>query len=189
MQINIITAFLNAGDVRVNFAQSLFLSSISRFPEIRPIIIPGHPRPRFNEMLATARLGGVGDYFGWINSDCQLLLSPRVIIFENQELDVIGLRRIEIATGEKCGGVDGYLVKKDFYDKHLANGPSLWVGATHIDWWVTRAAQKAGKYGEGFFLAHIPHEKTNASAGIDEIGQENIRAYNDWADKNGISKC
>jgi len=187
--MNIITAFMNMGDSRVACAQSLFLSSISRFPEIRPIIIPGQPRPRFNEMLATARIGGSWEWFGWINSDCQLLLSPANISLENRSLDVIGLRRLEIGSGEKCGGVDGYLIKKSFYDKHLAEGPNLWVGATHIDWWVSRAAQKFGKYAEGFFLAHIPHEKTKASAGTDEIGQENLRAYNDWADKNGISKC
>lgn len=187
--MNIITAFLNTGDPRVVCAQNLFLSSISRFPEIRPIIVPGQPRTRFNEMLATARMGSSWEWFGWINSDCQLLLSPANISLENKSLDVIGLRRIEIGSGEKCGGVDGYLIKKSFYDKHLAEGPNLWVGATHIDWWVSRATQKFGKYGEGFFLAHIPHEKTKASAGIDEIGQENLRAYNEWADKNGISKC
>ena len=186
--MNIITAFMNMGDPRVACAQSLFLSSISRFPEIRPIIIPGQPRPRFNEMLETARMGSSWEWFGWINSDCQLLLSPANISFENKSLDVIGLRRLEIGSGEKCGGVDGYLIKKSFYDKHLVEGPNLWVGATHIDWWVSRAAQKFGKYAEVFFLAHIPHEKTKASAGTDEIGQENLKAYNDWADKNGISK-
>ena len=187
--MNIITAFMNMGDQRTILAQNLFLSSISRFPEIKPIIIPGQPRPRFNEMLATARMGGSWEWFGWVNSDCQLLLSATNIVIENKSLDVIGLRRVEIGTGDKCGGVDGYFIKKEFYDRHLAEGPNLWVGATHIDWWVTRAAQKFGKYAEGFFLAHIPHERTKASAGIDEIGQENLIAYNDWADKNGISKC
>jgi hypothetical protein len=187
--MNIITAFLNNGDSRIVLAQNLFLSSISRFPEIRPIIIPGHPRPRFNEMLATARMGGSWEWFGWINSDCELLLSPANIVTKNKSLDVVGLKRIEIGTGEKCGGVDGYLIKKSFYDNYLADGPNMWVGATHIDWWASRAAQKFGKYAEGFFLAHIPHERTKASAGIDDIGQENLRAYNEWADRNGISKC
>lgn len=187
--MNIITAFINTGDHRVNLAQTLFLSSISRFQDIRPIVIPGNPRPRFNEMLATARLGGLSDWFGWINSDCQLLIPPGIIFSNHQNYDVIGLRRLEIGSGEKCGGVDGYFIKKDFYDKHLAEGPNMWVGATHIDWWVTRAAQKFGKYAEGFFLAHIPHERTRASSGTDEIGEENLRAYNDWADKNGVSKC
>ena len=187
--MNIITAFMNMGDPRVVLAQNLFLSSVSRFPEIKPIIVPGQPRPRFNEMLATARTGGSWEWLGWINSDCELLLNPAIILPQNKSLDVIGLRRIEIGVGDKCGGVDGYFIKKKFYDKHLAEGPNLWVGATHIDWWVTRASQKFGKYAEGFFLAHIPHERTKASEGIDEIGQENLRGYNDWADKNGISKC
>lgn len=187
--MNIITAFMNMGDSRTILAQNLFLSSISRFQEIRPIIIPGQPRPRFNEMLAIARMGGSWEWFGWINSDCQLLISAANIVLENKSLDVIGLRRVEIGTGDKCGGVDGYFIKKEFYDKHLAEGPNLWVGATHIDWWLTRAAQKFGKYAEGFFLAHIPHEKSKASAGVDEIGQENLRAYNEWADRNGASKC
>lgn len=187
--MNIITSFMNMGDPRVVLAQNLFLSSVSRFSEIRPIIIPGQPRPRFNEMLATARMGSSWEWFGWINSDCQLLLNPAIILPQNKSLDVIGLRRIELGTGDKCGGVDGYFIKKEFYDKHLADGPSLWVGATHIDWWITRASQKFGKYAEGFFLAHISHEKTKASAGVDEVGQENLRAYNEWADRNGISKC
>ena len=190
--MNIITSFMNTSDPRTIFAQNLFLSSISRFAEIRPIIIPGQPRPRFNEMLANARMGSSWEWFGWINSDCQLLLSPFVILerFEKSEkADVIGLKRIEIGSGEHCGGVDGYFIKKEFYDKHLAEGPSLWVGATHIDWWVTRAAQKFGNYVEGYFLAHLSHERTKASAGTNEIGQENLRAYNEWADANWISKC
>ena len=180
---------MNTEDSRLILAQNLFLSSISRFPEIRPIIISGHPRPKFNEMLATARMGGSWEWFGWINSDCQLLLNPTNIVVENKSLDVIGLRRIEIGAGDKCGGVDGYFIKKEFYDRHLADGPNLWVGASHIDWWVTRATQKFGKYAEGFFLAHIPHERTKASEGVDEMGQENIRAYNQWADMHGASKC
>ena len=186
MQINIVTTFITTEEPRIVVAQNLCLSSISRFDNIKLIPFQEKPRPRFNDMLAMARAGGQNEYFGWINSDCQLLLNPQIIINQNTLLDVIGLKRIEIGTGQKCGGVDGYLIKKAFYDKHLCDGPKMWIGASHIDWWISRAAQRFGNYQEGVFLAHVPHERTKISIG--ELGAENIQAFNEWADAKGVSK-
>jgi len=191
--MKIISAYLNHPGERAEIAQGLFLSAISRFPEVTLMLIPGEPRPRFDEMLLMARkaecTGNIGkDWFGWINSDCQLLLPPNLLIIQ-YPCDVIGLRRIELGGGEKCGGVDGYLIKKDFYDRHLSDSPKMWVGGSHIDWWITRAAQKFGRYAELFCLAHIPHERSQTSIGSDSFGSENIQNFNEWADRVGVSKC
>jgi len=182
--MNIITAIQNSDNPRIVLAQRLCLASLSRF-ELNIIMISGEPRPLFNKMLEQA--SKTGEWFGWINSDCQLLVPPHSII--TNEYDVIGLRRIEIGIGEKCGGVDGYFIKKSFWEILSKDAPDMYVGATHIDWWITRAAQKFGKYTEGFYLAHIPHQRTQASCGSDNIGQSNIQKYNEWADRNGVSKC
>ena len=182
--MNIITAIQDSNDSRIVLAQRLCLASLSRF-ELNIITIPGNPRPLFNKMLEQASKSG--EWFGWVNSDCQLLLSPDHIIAN--KYDVIGLRRIEIGTGEKCGGVDGYFIKKSFWDLLAKDAPDMYVGGTHIDWWITRATQKFGKYTEGFYLAHIPHQRTEASCGIDNYGKWNLQKYNEWSDRNRVSKC
>ena len=184
--MRIVAAFQD-GDERVNYAKALCQSSIKRFYGIELVEIPGTPRPFFNDMLQKASEGD-GDYFGWINGDCQLLINPISLI--GMQADVFGMRRIELGTGEKCGGVDGYIIKKSFWNDVLSKDqPRMYVGGTHVDWWITRATQKFGKYDEGFYLAHIPHERTAASIGTDDYGKNNLDQYNAWADRNGISKC
>ena len=182
--MNVITAIQDSNNPRIILAQRLCLASLSRF-ELKIITIPGDSRPLFNKMLEQASKDG--EWFGWVNSDCQLLIPPHTIISNNY--DVIGLRRIEIGSGEKCGGVDGYFIKKTFWDKLSKDAPDMYVGGTHIDWWITRATQKFGTYTEGFYLAHIPHQRTQASCGEDYYGKWNLEKYNEWADRNGVSKC
>lgn len=184
--MRIITAIQKTDDFRTSVAAKLCLSSLARFTDLEIVKVPGTPRPFFNEMLIEASKGE-GDFFGWINGDCQLLIHPKAI---KPEYDVFGLRRIELGTGEKCGGVDGYIIKKSFWEGVLSKDmPKMYVGGTHIDWWITRATQKYGKYHEGFFLAHVPHPKSETSNGTSPEGKHNLLEYEKWAERNGVSKC
>lgn len=184
--MRIVVAFPLSEEHRIKYSAELCRSAIKRFEEIELHEVCGTPRPFFNKMLEEASQGE-GEWFGWINGDCQLLTSPSEI--DLSEVDVYGLRRIELGVGEQCGGVDGYLIRKEFWKTFLSqDAPELYVGATHIDWWITRATQKYGRYAEGFWLAHIPHEKTDASSGVDEIGKHNLREYKSWANRHKISR-
>lgn len=183
--MNIIVAFPVSEDDRINYSIDLCRSSLKRFSEVDIIEIPGTPRPFFNEMLETSSRGE-GEWFGWVNGDCQLLIGPNRLIDNNY--DVIGLRRLEIDSGDKCDGVDGYLIRKPFWLEILSkDSPKMYVGGSHIDWWVTRATQKYGRYREGCYLAHISHERTQTSVGTDELGNNNITQYTQWAVRNNIS--
>jgi hypothetical protein len=178
--------FPDSDDQRIRYCAELCRSSINRFPEIELLEIASNPRPFFDKMLSAASVGGA-DWFGWINGDCQLLTKPSEL--DLSEVDVYGLRRIELGIGDKCGGVDGCLIRRSFWEEFLSKDlPSMYIGGTHIDWWLTRATQKFGRYAEGFWLAHMPHERTQASCGTDDYGAHNLREYEAWADRNEVSK-
>jgi hypothetical protein len=186
--MKLIVAFPKSDDPRINEAMNLCWTSVTRFPGIELIEISGTPRPLYNEMLQISYDKAVKDgskWFGWINGDCQLL---RDLSFVNDlDVDVYGLQRLEIGIGEQCTGVDGYIIKCEFWKNILSKDiPQLYVGGTHIDWWITRAAMKFGKYDEGYLLAHIPHERTETSMGVDELGLQNLREYEAWAIRNDI---
>jgi len=182
--MNIIVAFPTTNDYRTNYSKDLCCSSIKRFPNINLHEVPGTPRPFFNEMLSLASKTD-NEWFGWINGDCQLLVGVEHLI--SPDLDVFGLKRLELNSGERCAGVDGYLIRRDFWNNVLsADQPKMYVGGTHIDWWITRAAQKFGRYKEGFFLAHIPHQRSSTSHGHSLEGQHNINEFNEWAKRNKV---
>jgi hypothetical protein len=141
-------------------------------------------RPLFRDVLDHARKAS-GDWFGYVNSDCQLLAPPRMMIYET--LDVLGMRRVDVGPGTICGGVDGYLIRTAFWDEVLSkDAPDLYVGATHVDWWLSRAAQRFGRYAEMVCLAHLPHERTASSRGVDECGRHNVAAFEAWAKRHGV---
>jgi hypothetical protein len=185
--MKIVSAFPESDKPRVNYAAMLCKTSLKRFEEIELIAVKGSPRPFLDEMLTLAAEGSSGEYFGWINGDCQLLTAPSQLPL--QDFDIYGLRRLELGIGEQCGGVDGYFIRKSFWESTLSRDlPHLYVGGTHVDWWLSRGAQRFGRYGEGFWLGHIPHERTSTSLGLDQAGVHNLREYNAWADRNGVSK-
>jgi hypothetical protein len=181
-----VVAVMPSGDARLRLAQSLCLASLRRC-HVQVIETPGTPRPLFGDLLRLARSAG-GEWFAWINSDCQLLLPFSAM--DCSAIDVLGMRRVEVGPGTICGGVDGYLIRSSFWDDVLSRDvPELWTGGTHVDWWLTRAAQKYGRYAETMCLAHLPHDRTLTSQGIDDAGRENIANYEAWADRHGVSKC
>lgn len=184
--IRTVVALMPSGDARLMLAQSLCLASLDRC-HMDAVRVAGTPRPRFGDMLRTAR-NRAGEWFAWVNSDCQILVPP--LAMDCSSIDVLGMRRVEVGTGDICGGVDGYLIRTTFWDEVLSlDVPELWTGGTHVDWWVTRATQRYGRYGESVCLAHLPHERSATSQGIDDAGRENIANYEAWADRHGVSKC
>lgn len=186
--MKLIVAFPKSDDSRINEAMNLCRTSVKRFKNIELIEISGTPRPLYNEMLQTSYNKAVkcgSKWFGWINGDCQLLRDLKFV--DDLDVDVYGLQRLEIGIGEKCLGVDGYLIKCEFWENFVSKDiPQLYVGGTHIDWWITNVAKKYGKYDEGYLLAHIPHERTQTSMGVDEYGLQNLSEYEAWAIRNGI---
>lgn len=182
-----VVALMPDGDERLRLAQSLCLSALSRCG-MHVVDVPGTPRPRFGEMLRQSRAVASNGWFAWVNSDCQLLLPPAVL--NCSAFDVLGMRRVEVGSGVICGGVDGYLIRSSFWDDVLAlDVPELWTGGTRVDWWLTRATQRYGQYAEVVCLAHLPHDRTDTSKGIDPAGLENIANYEAWADRHGVSKA
>jgi hypothetical protein len=184
--IPVVVAVMPPGDARLQLAQLLCMASLERCC-LEVIEVPGDPRPRFGDLLRAARTHAE-EWLAWINSDCQLLLPLSAM--DCSAIDVLGMRRVEVGPGTICGGVDGYLIRSTFWDAVLSRDvPELWTGGTHVDWWLTRAAQKYGRYAESVCLAHLPHDRTLTSQGIDESGRENIANYEAWADRHGVSKC
>lgn len=173
-------------DDRMRIAQHMCMGSLN-ICSVKVIEIPEHPRPRFGRILQTAR-EAASDWFAWINSDCQLLVPLECL--NAKDADVVGMRRVEVGPGRVSSGVDGFLIRTRFWDEVLSlDVPEMWIGATHLDWWLSRATQKYGKYEECVVLAHLPHDPTTASDGVDIFGRENIENYLAWAERHGVSKA
>lgn len=184
--MNIALAYINTEDDRLRIAQTNALRALTQFG-CNPIIFNGRPRPFLGDMLKAARgLAGKAPSFGWINSDCEIQLNP---YFIGDKERVVGLRRVETADSSICGGVDGYIFPCELWDAVYAPDiPKMYVGGTHVDWWITRMAQKIGAYREYVALLHRSHHRIETSAGLSPEGQHNIREFNAWADRNGVKK-
>lgn len=182
--MKVVIAWLNNNDARCQLAQRRMLRSVLD-RGLDPVIVNGTPRPLFSDMLRTARaLSPAGGHFMWLNSDCEI---DRNEFPEPHESRVIGLHRVESADCSVCGGVDGYIIPCDVWDRYYApDTPEMFVGGTHIDWWVTRWAQKICRYDRRVCLRHISHAKSDASAGLDSYGQHNLREFHEWAARNGV---
>lgn len=188
--MNIVAAFPKTEDIRIIQSTFLCKSSILRFGNLNLIEVSGTPRPFLNEMLQlcyTKSKENREEWFGWINGDCQLLYDPSCLI-QTEQFDVYGLKRMEMYIGERCHGVDGYIIKSSFWENFLSKDiPKMYVGGTHVDWWLSRATQKYGVYKESYLLSHLPHERTLTSLGVDEWGTNNLKEYNSWAQRNNVS--
>lgn len=180
--MKLVTAWIANNDARCQLAQRRMLRSVLDC-KFDLVIVSGTPRPLLTDMLTLARsLSPAVGAFMWINSDCEIADLPPL------DLSVVtGLHRIESADGSICGGVDGYIFPCELWDRLYASDlPRMFVGGTHVDWWLSRLAQKHGCYRSAVALNHISHEKSNASAGLDECGQHNLREFHAWAERNGV---
>jgi hypothetical protein len=178
-----VTAWVNNADERCQTAQGLMIRSVLDWG-LSPLIVNGTPRPLLSEMLMMARrLAGNAGWFMWLNSDCQITSLPEVA-----SDSVVGIHRRESEGGAVCDGVDAYIIPVALWDELYApDVPPLYVGATHVDWWLTRLAQRHKCYRRHIGLYHLSHPKSNASAGLDEYGRHNLAHFHAWAERNDIS--
>lgn len=180
--MKVATAWVNNNDFRTQTAQHAMILSLFDHG-LEPVIFNGTPRPLLSEMLQTARRLSPGDgFFGWVNSDCSIIRWP-----QPDPAHVIGLHRVETGNNSVCLGVDGYIFPCQLWDGIYATDcPELYVGATHVDWWLTRLAEKHGIYKSMTGLLHPSHERTTASKGLDQWGRHNLIEFAAWAKQNGI---
>ena len=177
-----VAAWLNNNDARTQRAQQAMMESLFRYG-MEPVIVNGSPRPLLTEMLTLARSLTPDDgAFAWVNSDCAFLLPPA----HPTGRGVTGYHRIE-DDGSICLGVDAYVFTAEAWDAIYAPDlPSMYCGGTHVDWWLTRLAQKHGIYSSAVGLRHPSHAKSAASAGHDNHGQHNLREFHAWAARNNV---
>lgn len=178
-----VTAWLNNNDGRCQRAQRAMLRSLLD-NHLDPVIVNGTPRPLLTDMLRLARaLSLPHGAFVWINSDCSIMGHlPHV-----EPGRVIGIHRVE-DDASVCGGVDAYVISCEAWDKYYAPDlPQMYVGGTHVDWWLTRLAQKHGIYSAHIGLRHPSHAKSQASAGLDEYGRHNLLHFMEWANRNAVT--
>ncbi len=169
---------------RLRLAQEKLLQSVIAM-KLEPLLYPAGPKMvKFSEILRFARIHAEGGSFVWCNSDVTLLRDP----FEVDDgKNVHGFHRTEIPSGTICGGVDMYLIPCKDWDEYLGvNPPDLWCGATHIDWWLTRAPALRECYRSHFgYIDHLTHTESPASKGGNGLYRHNIIAYNRWARRHG----
>ena len=146
-------------------------------PELIPI----------GDVLAETRRQTSGEAFVWCNSDVVLKQNPFDVPCPGQ---VYGFYRREVPSGETCGGVDMYYIPVKWWDEYLSKDiPKLYLGASYVDWWISRAMQKVGAYQNlTGYIDHVTHLQSEA-AGSDAnlYYQKNFRAYNAWAKRNGLA--
>lgn len=176
----------NPRSARLAGAQARLEESISsygltslRYPAGRELVPIG-------DVLAEARHRSTGSAFVWCNSDVVLTKNPFEVPDPQQ---VYGFNRREVPSGEICGGVDMYYIPVKWWDEYLAKDvPKLYLGASYVDWWISRAMQKVGAYENLVgYIDHVTHPQSEA-AGSDAnpYYQKNFRAYNAWAKRNGL---
>jgi hypothetical protein len=102
---------------------------------------------------------------------------------------VYGFHRREVPSGEIIGGVDMYTIPVKWWDEYLCKDiPELYLGASYVDRWVSRAMERAGAYENlAGYIDHVSHPQSPES-GSDRnpYYQKNFRAYNSWALRNRL---
>lgn len=175
-----------ARSIRLRKAQARLEESIGSFGLDPVRHRAGRNLILFGELLANARRLATGDAFVWCNSDVVLTKNPFDVPNPSQ---VYGFHRREVPSGEICGGVDMYYIPVKWWDEYLSiDIPRLYLGASYVDWWISRAMQKVEAY-ENLtgYIDHVTHPQSEA-AGSDAnpYYQKNFRAYNAWAKRNGL---
>lgn len=154
---------------------------------LEPLRFPAGPNlVPLGEVLTQARNHACGSAFVWCNSDVVLTKDPFDV---PDSAKVCGFFRKEIPSNETTCGVDMYYIPVKWWDDYLSKDiPELFLGASYVDWWISRAMQKAGAYDnlEGY-IDHVTHDRSGeATADANPYYQKNFRAYNLWAERNGL---
>jgi hypothetical protein len=139
------------------------------------------------DVLEAARRVCNDSAFFWCNTDVTVTRDPCDLLDCGK---VFGFRRREVPSGNIAGGVDAYYIPTFLWDRYLASDvPKLYVGASYVDWWISRAMEKAGLYENLIgYIDHESHPRSTASGSeADPYYQHNFRAYNAWARRNGLA--
>ncbi|MFZ4599722.1 MAG: hypothetical protein ACOYNN_13840 [Terrimicrobiaceae bacterium] len=122
----------------------------------------------------------------WCNSDVILTRDPFCVV---EPEGVHGFHRREVPSGLIATGVDMYYIPVKWWDNYLSKDvPKLFLGASYVDWWISRAMAKVGAYRNlTGYIDHVSHPLSSASGSdSDRYYQLNFRAYNAWAKRNGL---
>ncbi|MDX2079827.1 MAG: hypothetical protein SFU53_03515 [Terrimicrobiaceae bacterium] len=171
---------------RLAAAQERLRASIAAFGLDALPFPAGRSLVRFEDVLWSARRVAAGDAFVWCNSDVSLTRDPFDVPDRGR---VYGFFRREVPSGEITRGVDMYYIPVKWWDDYLSKDiPKLWLGASYVDWWISRAMQKAGAYEDLIgYIDHITHPRSAASGSDrDRFYQNNFRSFNRWARRNGL---
>jgi hypothetical protein len=186
-------SYVNSAKDRLEIEQMKLLLSMLRF-SIKPIFYVDlqedlHGRPKLGDILGYARNHTSTNYIAWCNSDCVLVKNPFEVLNSDPTI-CHGFYRTELPSNTVTYGVDMYIIPNEIWDNHLSKDiPDMYVGGSHIDWWVSHACQKIRKYKTSTgFLSHVSHEKTAAATDASNpIYQHNLASYNSWAERNEIN--
>jgi len=172
---------------RLRRAQELLKESVAALGLENCLYPAGPAHVKFRDVLQFARERSPGRSFVWCNSDVRLTTDP----YELDDGEMVrGFHRREVPSGELCTGVDMYLIPKTVWDAVLLkDAPDLWLGASHIDWWLTRAASLLGKYSShAGYIDHETHPESAASKSRkNPLMRHNVREYNRWARRCGAA--
>ena len=188
-KLQIYTAWINIPSERLKNAQIKFLKSCLYFQYVpvfyTDINIPEN-RPKFNELIRYGVETCQTDWLVWCNSDCEIVKDIRE---EFEDGMAIGFHRTEIPSEKHCNGIDMFAIHKDLWEDLLKDMPDMYVGGTHVDWWLARHFQNIEKLKLSCnCLYHESHGQTGAGDQYsgDEISKHNIDNFIAWAKRNGI---
>jgi hypothetical protein len=171
---------------RLHHAQNLLENSI-RHQGLQPFrFLAGPKLILISDLLKTARSHCIGNAFVWCNSDVVLTQNPFTVPDPSR---VYGFHRREIPSHEISLGVDMYFIPIKWWDEYLSKDiPKLYLGASYVDWWISRAMQKVGAYENLVgYIDHVTHTQSEAAGSeANPYYQKNFRAYNAWAKRNGL---
>ena len=168
-------------DAQVRLEESVLAHGLEplRFNAGRGLVLLG-------DVLRNARRQAQGSAIVWCNSDLTLTKNP-FDVPDRQK--VYGFIRREMPSRDMIWGVDMYYIPFRWWDDYLSKDvPKLYLGASYVDWWITRAMDKAGAY-ENLkgYIDHLTHPQSSAAASdTDPYYQKNFRAYNAWAKRNQL---
>jgi len=177
----------NSQNARLRDAQLLLEQSCLKFG-LQPLRYgAGRDLIPIGNVLERTRKQTAGPAFVWCNSDVVLTRNPFDVPDSKK---VYGFYRKEVPTGEITQGVDMYYIPVKWWDDYLSKDiPKIYLGASYVDWWISRAMEKVDAYENLIgYIDHFTHPQSPA-AGSDSnpYYQKNFRAYNSWAKRNGLS--
>jgi len=184
--LTVVFVWLTEPSPRLAVAQEELEESIRAFGHV-PLRYPaGKKLVLFGDVLALGRSRCRDDAFVWCNSDVLLTRDPSDVPDPSR---VYGFHRREVPAGHHVRGVDMYRIPVAVWDGILSRDiPPLYLGASYVDWWISRAMQKAGNYDNlTGYIDHRSHPKSSAAANeVNPYYQANFRAYNAWAARHGL---